>query len=233
MPMKILLFYAMPKEISSLLENEHASFMESVAGVNFYRLSDNLIACSGGIGKVNAAMAAQLCIMRHAPDLIINVGVAGCFKNVPIGTVMLADKFVQHDVDTTGCGDPPGFVSTVNRIEFPVAHSERAKRALKKAGIPFLCGTGATGDWFAKRGDRAQRIGAAFDPLFIEMEGGAVAQVCFRNGVPFMALKSVSDCIYGNDDYDFNFAKAMAELNRVAVAFVRRFIEDDEGNGDA
>ena len=82
-PMKIVLFYAMRKEIASLLSDERIECAESAAGVNFYRFSENLIACSGGIGKVNAAMATQLCIDRYAPDLIINVGVAGCFVNTP------------------------------------------------------------------------------------------------------------------------------------------------------
>ena len=226
-PMKIVLFYAMRKEIASLLSDERIECAESAAGVNFYRFSENLIACSGGIGKVNAAMATQLCIDRYAPDLIINVGVAGCFVNAPIGTIMLADKFIQHDVDTTGCGDPLAYVSTVNRIHFPVSYLDRAKRALDKIAVPYLCGLGATGDWFAKRSPRSDAMRDNFNPLFVEMEGGAIAQVCLRNDTPFLALKSVSDCIYGDDHYDFNFEQAMTSLNGIVVKFIEQFTNDD------
>jgi len=216
----IALYYAMPKEIDSLLKNEGESLLQSVAGVNFYKIRDNVIAVTGGVGKVNAAMATQLCISLYNPDLIIDCGVAGCFKNVEIGTIMLAEKFIQHDVDTTGCGDPIGLVSTVNRVDFPTSDLDRAKQAMDATGIHYLCGVGASGDWFAKAGDRAAFVRDTFNPLFIEMEGCAVAQVCLRNQVKFMAIKSVSDCLFGNDNYDFNFLAAMKDLNTVVMKFI-------------
>ena len=159
--MNIALFYAMPSEIDSLIHGERP--METIHGVSFYRIRDNMIACCGGVGKVNAAMAAE--------------------------------KFIQHDVDTTGCGDPIGMVSTVNMVEFPTSELDRAKAAMARTGYAFRTGTVATGDWFGIPGARADWIRNTFHPLLCEMEGGAAAQVCCRCGVPFMALKSVSDCL--------------------------------------
>ena len=219
--MKIILYYAMPKELDSLINQLNLKPTQTRAGVHFYPISSDIIAVAGGIGKVNAAMATELAISLYQPDLIINIGVAGCFKNVEIGTLILADKFIQHDVDTTGCGDPIGLVSTVNMVEFPTSWPDLAKNAMDLIGRPYLTGTGATGDWFAKSGDRAKWIHDTFHPLFIEMEGAAIAQVCFRNDIAFMALKSVSDCIFGNDKYDFNFPKAMENLNSVAFQFAK------------
>ena len=102
--MNIALFYAMPSEIDSLIHGTQP--LETVHGVSFYRVRENVIACCGGVGKVNAAMAAALLIERYHPDLILNAGVAGCFEEVPIGTLVLAETFVQHDVDTTGVATP-------------------------------------------------------------------------------------------------------------------------------
>ena len=79
------LLYAMKGEIESLLP-EGAEPEKTVAGVPFYRIRENVVACCGGVGKVNAAMATQLLIDLYAPGRIVNVGVAGCFENVPIGT---------------------------------------------------------------------------------------------------------------------------------------------------
>ena len=139
---------------------------------------------------------------------------------MPIGTLVLAEKFVQHDVDTTGVGDPIGLVSTVNRVDFPTADFEKAKAAMDKTGYPYRTGTVATGDWFGIPGRRADWVRDTFHPLLCEMEGGAVAQVCCRCGVPFMALKSVSDCLTSKHDYNFNFPTAMRDLNAAVMAFV-------------
>ena len=119
--MKIGLIYAMTGEIESLLTKENAEPLQTVAGVSFYRIRPDVIACIGGVGKVNAAMAAQLLISLYKPDLVLNAGVAGCFENVPIGTLVLAEGFLQHDVDTSPLGDPVGLVSTVNRVIFPTS----------------------------------------------------------------------------------------------------------------
>ena len=221
--MKIALLYAMPKEINSLIHDRAPD--EVVSGVSFYHLRDDLVACCGGVGKVNAAMATQLLIDRYRPDLIVNAGVAGCFEEVPIGTFVLVDSFLQHDVDTTGCGDPIGMVSTVNMVDFSTADLERAKAAMDKTGYPYRTGLCATGDWFGTMGQRADFIRDTFHPLLCEMEGGAVAQVCYRNRVPFMAIKSVSDCLTASQNYDFDWPKAMEHLNDVVMAFVKEMEE--------
>ena len=218
--MKIGMMYAMDGEIESLLKNENARLIEKVAGASFYQIRDNVIACAGGVGKVNAAMSTQLIISRYQPDVVLNVGVAGCFENVPIGTLVLATGFVQHDSDTTALGDPVGLVSTVNMVIFPTSWQEKSRLSLDKLGLPYRTGLVATGDWFATDTPRSQWIFDTFHPLLCEMEGGAVAQVCHRNGVPFIALKSVSDCVLEHHDFFFNFPEAIRELNGVAMKFI-------------
>lgn len=218
--MKIGLMYAMPGEIESLLAQEGTHLLQTVAGVSFYHIREDVIACCGGVGKVNAAMATQLLITLYRPDLILNAGVAGCFEEVPIGTLVLAEGFVQHDVDTSGVGDPVGLVSTVKQIVFPTSDFAAAKAAMDKVGLPYRTGLVATGDWFAVPCQRTQWIADTFHPLLCEMEGCAVAQVCMRNGVKCMAIKSVSDCLVVRHDYYFNFPTAMKDLNRVVMSFI-------------
>ena len=217
--MKIGLVYAMTGEIESLLTQENAQPLQTVAGVPFYQIRPDVIACAGGVSKVNAAMATQLLISLYQPDLVLNAGVAGCFENMPIGSIVLAEGFLQHDVDTSTLGDPVGLVSTVNRVQFPTM------AAVDRVGVPYRTGWVATGDWFATDTPRAHWIADTFHPLLCEMEGGAVAQVCCRCGVPFMALKSVSDCLTSKHDYNFNFPTAMRDLNAAVMAFVNH-LED-------
>ena len=222
--MNIALLYAMRAEIASMLRGEDTPLLQTVAGVEFYRIRPNVIACCGGVGKVNAAMSTQLLIQLYHPDLIINAGVAGCFENVPIGTVVLAEGFIQHDFDTSALDGEgtEGFVATVHRTVFPTAALDRAKAAMDATGRPYRTGLVATGDWFATNTPRARWIAERFHPLLCEMEGGAAAHVCLRNDVPFMAVKSVSDCLFGDNDFSFNFAAAMEKLDAVVLDFIDR-----------
>lgn len=91
---------------------------------------------------------------------------------------------------------------------------------MDKTGLPYRTGLVATGDWFATDTPRSHWIFETFHPLLCEMEGGAVAQVCYRNEVPFLSLKSVSDCVLEHHDFFFNFPQAIRELNGVAMKFI-------------
>ena len=221
--MKIALAYAMKGEIESMLSATDARLVETVCGVDIYEIEPDLYAYTGGVGKVNAAMSTQLVIDRYHPDYIINAGVAGSFIDTPIGTVVLADCFVQHDVDTSPMGDPVGMVSTVNRIDFPTDDLALMQSILEKLGVSHLTGKVATGEVFMVKGGRTDWVAKTFAPTLCEMEGGAIAQVCLRNGVKFTALKSVSDRLLheNNADEFFNFPEAMAKLNTIVLPFAQ------------
>ena len=222
--MNIALMVAMQSEIASLLRGDDTPLLQTAAGAAFYHIRPGLIACCGGVGKVNAAMSTQLLIDLYHPDLIINVGVAGCFENVPIGTLVLAEGFCQHDFDTSAIDGPEYegvvFIGGAEYKVFPTSDPEKARAAMDAAGHPYRTGLVATGDWFATDTPRARHIAGKFHPLLCEMEGGAVAHVCLRNGVPFMAVKSVSDCLFGDSDYTFNFPAAMERLDAVVMDFI-------------
>ena len=224
--MKIALQFAMPSELHALPGARELAPLETVSGVPIFEIAPDILACAGGVSKVNAAMAAELLCLRYGVDLILNAGVAGCFTDLPTGTLVVASEFVQHDVDTTAIGDPVGLVSTVNQIQFPTADLPAARAAMDATGVPYRTGWVATGDWFATDTPRSHWIADTFHPLLCEMEGCAVAQVCLRNGVKFMAIKSVSDCLFEHHDFAFNFPAAMKDLNRVVMAFLTQLTKE-------
>ncbi len=217
------LAYALKGEIRSMLHSADAKPLETAAGVAVYEIEPGILAYLGGVGKVNAAMSAQLFIDRFHPDWIVNAGVAGSFLDLPIGTIVLAKDFVQHDVDTTAMGDPIGMVSTVDRVDFPTTEPKRLSALLTALGTEHQVGRVATGEVFMTKGSRADWVAKTFSPTLCEMEGGAIAQVCLRNGVKFTALKSVSDrlCQENNAEEYFNYGEAMAKLNSVVLPFAR------------
>ena len=117
--MKIGLQFAMPAEFHALPGAKELEAFETVSGVPFYEAAPGIIACAGGVSKVNAAMAAEILCLKYGVDMIVNAGVAGCLTELPTGSLVVAEDFVQHDVDTSAIGDPVGLVSTVNRVSFP------------------------------------------------------------------------------------------------------------------
>ena len=161
-------------------------------------------------------------------DLILNAGVAGCLTDLPTGSLVVASEFVQHDVDTTAVGDPIGLVSTVNRVEFPTWEPERCVKLLADMGIHAVTGRVATGDWFAVNCKRAEFIRDTFHPVLTEQEGGAIAQVCLRNGVRFVAVKSVSDHLFSENQQEeyFNFGEALENMGTIVLPLARKLKEE-------
>ena len=217
--MKVALQFAMPAELHALPGARSLEPAETVSGVPFFEAAPGILACAGGVSKVNAAMAAEILCLKFGVDLILNAGVAGCLTDLPTGSLVVASEFVQHDVDTTAVGDPIGLVSTVNQVRFPTWKPEQCAAILAGQGRPAAVGRVATGDWFAVKGPRAEWIRDTFHPLLAEMEGGAIAQVCLRNGVKFVSVKSVSDHLFSDSqaaEY-FDFGQALESLGRAVL----------------
>ena len=211
--MRLGLQFAMPKEMYALPGMKERRLVASVSGVDFYEVTPDIIACVGGVSKVNAAMAAEILCVCFGVDMILNAGIAGCALDLPLGTVVVASDFVQHDVDTTAVGDEIGMVSTVNRVSFPAWEPERCVQLLQQMGIPAELGRVATGDWFAKGWERSRGIVENFHPTVVEMEGAAIAQVCLRNEIPCVGLKVVSDHMFAENQTDeyHEFCKKLEE----------------------
>ena len=227
--MKIGLQFAMPVELHALPGAKELEPFETVSGVPFYEIAPNIIACAGGVSKVNAAMAAEILCLKYGVDLILNAGVAGCATSLPTGSLVIASEFLQHDVDTTAVGDPIGLVSTVNQVLFPTWEPDRCVEILQSMDVQAATGRVATGDWFATQSPRAQWIRDTFSPLLVEMEGGAIAQVCLRNGVKFVALKSVSDHLFSDNQTEeyFDFGQALENLGKVVLPFAKELQEEN------
>ena len=58
--MKIALQFAMPAELHALPGARDLEPFETVSGVPFYEVAPDILACAGGVSKVNAAMSAEI-----------------------------------------------------------------------------------------------------------------------------------------------------------------------------
>ena len=152
-----------------------------------------------GIGKVFAAMCAQTMIVKFGADKVINTGVAGGLTDkTDILDTVVATALVQHDMDTTYFGDPRGLISGINVVEFPC---DKALAEKITANVEGNCVRGivASGDCFVADNDKKKEISETFNAVACEMEGAAIAQVCYVNKIPFCVLRTISDGANGEE----------------------------------
>lgn len=203
---------------------------EKVSGVTFVSGrfgKKRIVVAKCGVGKVFAALCAEAMILKYSPELIINVGVAGCLEEtLKIGDIVIADSVCQHDMDTSPLGDPVGMLSDINIIKIPADKKayELLAECAKELSLPHSVGTIASGDQFVSSGDKKNFIIDKFGAKSCEMEGGAIGHVCYVNNVPFAVLRAMSDGADDGAKMDFpTFAKMAAENStQVIKAFLSK-----------
>ena len=221
---------AMDVEVESIASEMQNVGHKVVSGIPFSTgtLSGKpVVLARCGIGKVNAAVCTQIMLSTFGAGEIINTGVAGAVaKGIKQNDIVIAEKFVQHDVDTSPIGDPVGFVSTVNKIYFETDKgiTSRLKAAIGNKARTHL-GTVATGDQFIADKKTGRKIHEQFNASACDMEGGAIAQVCALAGVPFGAVRCISDSAdeKAHMDYPEFAAKAAATCASMVLEYFRYF----------
>lgn len=191
--MKIGIIVAMDKELQLLLPLLSGLSEESADGFTLYRgtLGANEICIEKcGIGKVMAALGSDALIRAFAPDLVINTGVAGGVGGAAgVGDVVVATGVGYHDV---WCG-PENDSGQVQGFPATYACSPRVVELL--AGAPgTVPGVIASGDCFVDTRERLDRcLAVRPEAAGVDMESGAIAQVCWLRGVDFACLRVISD----------------------------------------
>lgn len=165
-----------------------------------------LVQC--GVGKVNSSRVTQILIDNYDIEYIINVGSAGTANNeLEIGDIVIGKKLVQHDFDITAFGHKKGYISNIGEsIESDVTLIERFKKVIAEKEdkeYKIKIGTIASGDIFCTENWMKEKINKKFDADAIEMEGAAIAQVCYLDKIPFIIVRSISDSPNGNNNITF------------------------------
>jgi adenosylhomocysteine nucleosidase len=195
------------------------------AGFDFWqgRLENvDCVVARCGMGKVSAAAGVQRLIDQFAITQLVVCGLAGGLQpKLDIGDVVVGERFVQYDLDASPIY-PRFEVPGLGRDAF-VADSDLVKQAIaaagRIAGSPTVYqGLIVTGDQFVKD-DRRQELLRDFpDALCVEMEGAAIAQVCYLNDLPFVIVRVISDRADGSAPTDFKrFVNEVAPTYTVGI----------------
>ena len=216
--------------IKSSLDNVEE---EKHGGVTFYKgeyKGRRTVAAVCGIGKVFAALCTEAMILTYAPDIIVNTGVAGALSDeLHLLDCTVAERCVQHDMDTSPLGDPVGMISGINKVYFEADEYGAALLCgcYKSIGVEPVPCTVASGDIFVADKDKKEYIKNTFGASVCEMEGAAIAHVCYVNETPFVISRAVSDGADGDAKIDF---PSMCEIaahrsSRAVLEFIERYGE--------
>ena len=227
----IAIVSAMHEELSAVLALMPDEQKQVAAGRDFYvghLHGQDVVAVLSRIGKVAAATTAAVLIERFQVERVLFTGVAGGLApGVKVGDVVVADSFVQHDLDASPIF-PRYEVPLYGMSRFPTSATlsdklaEAARRALP--GATLHRGLVASGDRFVASAAESRALQAALpDALAVEMEGAAFAQVCHDYGVAFAAVRTVSD--RADDAAHGDFLRFIEEVaSRHSAAIVEAFL---------
>ncbi|MBE6573714.1 MAG: 5'-methylthioadenosine/adenosylhomocysteine nucleosidase [Ruminococcaceae bacterium] len=205
---------AMTIEAENIIAEMENVKTEKISGIEYtigILYGKEIVVAVCGVGKVFAAACAQTMILKYSPAEVINVGVAGSLvPELKVFDIAVAEELCQHDMNTSALGDPVGLISGINIVKFPACKriNDAMVSCIENCGLNFCRGTIASGDLFVVKDKHREKIKSEFNALACEMEGAAIAQICYINSVDFAVLRAISDSEEG--DYQ-KFAKAAAD----------------------
>ncbi len=231
--MKTGIIGAMAVEVASLKEQMTNAQVTTVAGMEFCEGElggEKVVVVQCGIGKVNAAMCVQILADRYGVDRVINTGVAGSLDaRLDVGDLVVSTDCAMHDFDVTPLGYAPGQVPGLDTLAFP-ANEDMVKAVVDAAAIAapdikVLPGRVVSGDQFISSQEQKDRILSTFGGLCCEMEGTAIAQAAWLNGLPFVVVRAISDKPGTAEqvvDYNTFEAKAAKDCAAIVARMLRQ-----------
>jgi len=207
---------AMPVEVQPLIERLQDVRRRSIQGIPFTLGTlegAEVVIAETGVGKVNAAITATLLLEHFEPNRVFFSGIAGSLSpDLAPGDVVVGQRAAQHDLGTltsdgiNNWGPRPPADTTQNPVFFPAdpslldvamrtaEHLELTSATPGHGSPRVVAGTVLTGDVFVASESKKAELRTELDGDAIEMEGAAVAQVCWQFGrVPLILIRGISD----------------------------------------
>jgi adenosylhomocysteine nucleosidase len=202
---------AMPEELAAVVDAMHAVAVVDYGGRRYHRGHygrEPVVCVTSRIGKVAAATTAAILLERFAPRAVVMTGLAGAIdERLAIGDIVIAERLVQHDLDARPLF-PRHEIPLLGITELaadPTLSAKLAAAAARFVPPPEVVAFGitaprvwrglvASGDQFIGSRETSHAVRNALPGvLAVEMEGAAVAQVCYEHGVPFAMGRVISD----------------------------------------
>ena len=214
---KLGIIGAMAVEIAALRENMENVTVTSRVGMEFYEgklRGLDVVLVQSGIGKINAAICTQVLCDCFGVTHLVNTGIAGSLcAELDIADLVISQDAIHHDFDLRFWGRPIGQVPGMDVIAFP-AEEQMVAMALAAAETVnpghSKVGRVASGDQFICSREQKERIIADTGAVCAEMEGASIAHTAYRNGVPFVIIRAISDKADDSAEMDYPTFEAIA-----------------------
>jgi len=221
---------AMPEEINSITALLTDKQETEIGGRIYYQgFINNIrtVVVFSRWGKVAAATTVTTLILEFRITELIFTGVAGAIhSSLNIGDIVVGKRFFQHDMD----GRPlmERFEIPLLGVTYFESNEQNIQVAenivmelfsrdylgdvfnaaeLDRFGIQtpkLVLGDVASGDkFFSSNDDKLALLHILPSVLCVEMEGAAVAQVCYEYQVPYTIIRAISDTADENAVLDF------------------------------
>ncbi len=201
---------AMQSEAEILLDQMQISRSLFISGKNVYvgkAFGKELAVCICGVGKVNAALGAQLLVSKFDAEKLLNFGVAGGLNDsTKLCAVYQISAAVQFDFDLVALNGTK--MGTLNE------YTENYL-ALNTLDLPFEKRKLGTADRFNDSVADYKLLTEELTADIRDMEGGAVVQAAYAAQLPVYSLKAISDVAGSGsttEQYLVNKDKALVNL---------------------
>ena len=235
---KLGIIGAMEQEVETLLSQMENKTASTHAGSIFHEgllqgLPVVVVQC--GIGKVNAALCTQILCDCFSVTHLMNTGIAGSLcADLDIGDLVISQDAMYHDFDVRHFGYPKGQVAGMDVVAFPaddalMGCAFQAAEAVHPGHTKV--GRVASGDQFVSDSAVKSEIVETTRALCTEMEGAAIAQTAYRNALPFVIVRAISDKADNSAQMDYpTFEKQAAHrCAQVTCLLAKALKEAQEG----
>lgn len=231
---------AIPQEIDGIIAVLQDQVKMVIGNRTYYQGKlgkQKVVVVYSRIGKVAAATTVSALLLHFQVDEVIFIGVAGGIANhIEVGDVVVANSLVQYDMDVSPLR-PKYEIPLLNKTYFESCESRSTevvkhinaflapsvlkeaitKEELNKFSITqpkVYLGTIASGDQFFSTNEQKERLQKALpNVLCVEMEGAAVAQVCYEFNIPFTVIRTISD--KANQEAHYSFESFVEKISLI------------------
>lgn len=177
-----------------------------------------------GVGMLATTFSLTKLLMDEKPDLIIQIGLAGCFDtSVPLGNVFFINKEIAGDIGVEENGEWKDiFNMKLEKSNYPPYEKKMLinPNTEKLNLLKLKPVTGITVNEITTRKERIKQLVKKYDPVTESMEGAALHYVCKSLNVSFIQMRVVSNYIGERDKSKWLMNESLQNLNKTLLNYI-------------
>ena len=177
-----------------------------------------------GVGMLAAAVSLTKLALTHKSDLIIQVGIAGCFDtSIDLGKVVLVKEEILGDTGVEENVEWKDLFKTkfIAPDDAPFINGRLVNKHLSEYNqtqLPEV--TALTVNEITTRQERIGQLKSLYNPTIESMEGAALHYVCNDLNIPYLQIRGLSNYIGERDKSNWRIKEAVENANKVLLETV-------------